>query len=121
MVVAINFSYFLIDKYGMMGGAASFFLASMVRTIVQFIKVKDLLNLTVVSLLPWANIMKTIVCSVIASAFPFIIISQYMSNIVTIIISSAGYSLILLYFYIYTGILDYQKVIKFAKFTIGQK
>ena len=115
MIIAIILSYSLIQHYGMIGGAIGFILSSLVRTLIQVTKVKDIFSLSLLSLLPWYNILKIILFSLIAGIFPIIIINQDINNIVTITVSGIGYTLILLFIYYYMGIIKYKEVIKFAK------
>ena len=115
MIVAIILSYFLIPSYGMIGGAFSFIISSFVKTFVQITKVKEVLSLSLLSLLPWYNILKIILFSLIAAIFPIIIINQDINNIMTITVSGIGYALVMLFIYYYMGIIKYQDVIKFAR------
>ena len=114
-IVAIILSYILIQNYGMIGGAISFILSSFVRTLIQVTKVKKILSLSLISLLPWYSMLKIILFSLIAAIFPIIIINQDMNNIVTVTFSGIGYTLVILSVYFYTGMIKYRKVIEFAK------
>jgi len=118
MFVAIILSYALIQHYGMIGGAVSFILSSFVRTLIQAMKVKKILSLSLLSLLPWYTMLKIILFSSIAVIFPIIIINQDLNNIVTVLVSGIGYALVLFSIYFYTGIIKYQQVIKFARSAI---
>ena len=115
MITAIILSYILIQNYGMIGGAVSFILSSLVRTLIQVKKVKEILSLSLLSLLPWHNMLKIFLFSLIAAIIPIIIVNQSMNEFMTIIFSGIGFALILLSFYFYTGIIKHQKVIEFAR------
>jgi len=115
MIVAIILSYILIQKYGMIGGAVSFILSSAIKTLIQVTKAKEILSLSLLSLLPWTTMLKIILFSSIAAIFPIIIINQNMNNIMTITVSGIGYALVLFSFYFYTGMIKHRKVIEFAR------
>ena len=115
MIIALFLGYILIKNYGMIGGAISFILSSFVRTLIQVTKVKKILSLSLISLLPWYSMLKIILFSLIAAIFPIIIINQDMNNIVTVTFSGIGYTLVILSVYFYTGMIKYRKVIEFAK------
>jgi len=114
-IVAIILSYILIQNYGMIGGAISFILSSFVRTLIQVTKVKELLSLSLLSLLPWYKILKIVLFSLIAAIIPIIIVNQDMSALLTIIVSGIQYSLVIMFIYFYSGIIKYQEMIKLAR------
>jgi len=115
MIIAIILSYILIKNYGMIGGAISFILSSLVRTLIQVIQVKKVLSLSLLSLLPWYSILKIILFSLVAAIIPIIIVNQNMQDFITITVSGVGYALVLLSIYFYTGIIKHRKVIEFAR------
>ena len=115
MIIALFLGYILIKNYGMIGGAISFILSSFVRTLIQVTKVKELLSLSLLSLLPWYKILKIVLFSLIAAIIPIIIVNQDMSALLTIIVSGIQYSLVIMFIYFYSGIIKYQEMIKLAR------
>ena len=115
MIVAIILSYILIQNYGMMGGAISFIVSSLIRTLIQVIEVKKVLSLSLSSLLPWYTMFWILVFSLIAAIFPILLLSQDMHDLIIIAVSGLVYSLVLLSVYFYSGIVKYQEVIKLAR------
>ena len=99
MIFAIVISYVLIKNYGMIGGALSFILSSSVRVILQLIKVKEVLTLTINNLLPWNSLFLIIGIALISLIPSIFLIKLEMNNLETLLLSGICYSEVLIPFY----------------------
>ena len=118
MIFAIVISYVLIKNYGMIGGALSFILSSSVRVILQLIKVKEVLTLTINNLLPWNSLFLIIGIALISLIPSIFLIKLEMNNLETLLLSGICYSAVLIPFYHFSGVLKYKEVVEFVSSVI---
>ena len=114
-ITAIILSYLLIVNYGMAGGAIAFVISSGVRTLIQYSSAVKILSLSFNTLLPWNEISRIIIYSVLCAIIPLIIIQQNIPNILQVCLAGFFYFAILGSIFITKRIIEYEKLIEFTK------
>lgn len=115
MISAIVLSYILIKDFGLYGGAISVVISSYVKIGVQAIKVKEILKTKTKNFMPWVDIKKISIFSLILGVIPLCVMLIGLNNLLTIAISGTLYFLSILIIFDYLNYFKVNKITVFLK------
>ena len=93
---SLTFGYFLIDNFGMVGGALVFLISFAINAIIQLRKTMKILKIDFIKFLPWTDFLKIFTISIIG-LIPAIILKYFdLNNFIFLTISSISFFSIVL-------------------------
>ena len=93
---SLTFGYFLIDNFGMVGGALVFLISFAINAIIQLRKTMKILKIDFIKFLPWTDFLKIFTISIIG-LIPAIFLKYFdLNNFIFLTISSISFFSIVL-------------------------